>query len=1563
MAKKKFNTKLATKLAAWTCAGAIVIGGGGYFLKSRLFKESPQKYETKAEQDLQAGNFVAAYAAYDKAIRLGAKPTAEQYVRLAELARRAATQNAELQLADRAALNQALIVDPRYAPALKQLVAIEWEIAQAAPRPEQFQRVRELAERCVSADPTDKKAAALIPTATIQAWISGIDSEPAKVDADMTALAAIADADPGDAETAFVLSRAYIKRAGEALRFGRPREASAAYQAAGTLFDKALKSQDQNLLLHYRAMQIYRELARLDKPNAKSYVARQRDAIERAAQLAKPDQPGYVEARLEAASFYASQADDAAGRQRAGQIFEDLVQQVPKDQRVRLSYADFLARDPATRGKAIELLALPVERSAFGNTSLVVAQTQQLEFITRLTLQGYRLDQAASTTDAKEKASLLAATADDIAKLKQLRSEAPEPMVLEGRLQMLQGRPVDASRTFALAKQVMERRPDRLGGPYYDVLVRLADAYLQSQQTGPAKDLLKQVLDDPTTRNYIPARLMLVQILAREGDEAGARLQYTQAKQIIDSGASIGGSSEQVSATLTALQAAFSRLENRTEDSIATIKTMPEATRADRLRKGQLALQLGLFAEASRVLELAFTEDEKDGKAAALYVQALASDGRTETARQVLARALEVSPDELSLKILNLRFNNGSPEELAKLMRQEAERDPDEFSRAMRLYELAAVSGDRDEARKQLAAAAKLKPDDRRVLDQQFVLALQDQKFDDAEKLLPTLTSLNVDQAQGNLYRYKLAQSRGNDAEALRLARGLTNDLPQFGQSWLCLGEAYAKLGNYEEALGAFRQALDRQASNVDAIRGAINANYRLNRPDEANRLLTDALRRFPRDPGFQDMRIEHELSFGDYVSALAAREKQAEGREGDAQAQALLGNAYMKAAGAKQREGDVTASRKYARQAGEAFSRALAARPDNVQLFGAVARSAPVSDDPRWPESILVKAADSAALAANPEASIVLGEYYLSTGQADNAEKAVREAVRRGGTTVPTRRAAADLFLRLGKIDDAVSVLDGAENARTNLDVQQQRAETLIKAGRFDQAEKSISTLLRENPENLSLRVLMTIVLYNGQRYDEALGQIREILTRNPEELNAVYYRGLITLATGGDAASAVRDLQLVRDKGVLSLQMRTQLISAYLAARDNTGAIRELREALKVAPANKLIRGQLAELLLTATPPQPAEAQKVISDGLAQPELAGDPQLLMLKARAQLAQGDKAGAAVTGKLAVVNSRAGAAFVQAYLDLLLNADRPKDVLTESDAINIGDPKPSWLLIARAVAKSRTGDKDGAVAEFTSAVEAASAENNESASANAVGAMAKELGNDRAIASLAPRLDGPGGPGYRLITSMLYQLSGNQKQSLATLEPALANIDTLKPEERIRILKLAGLLLVSPGPQSNPDRAVNIYRQLLGLVPNDVLVLNNLAYLISEKVTSPNIAEALEYSGKAVSILRQSGTTEPLVFDTHGWLLVQSGRVAEGINLLNEALARRSFMEGHYHLGVAYTRAGPEFAKDAVDQLQRAQKLSDAPGTDSSYRSRINDALKDALTAQARALQQQQTAR
>ncbi|MGZ5818885.1 MAG: tetratricopeptide repeat protein, partial [Burkholderiaceae bacterium] len=109
--------------------------------------------------------------------------------------------------------------------------------------------------------------------------------------------------------------------------------------------------------------------------------------------------------------------------------------------------------------------------------------------------------------------------------------------------------------------------------------------------------------------------------------------------------------------------------------------------------------------------------------------------------------------------------------------------------------------------------------------------------------------------------------------------------------------------------------------------------------------------------------------------------------------------------------------------------------------------------------------------------------------------------------------------------------------------------------------------------------------------------------------------------------------------------------------------------------------------------------------------------------------------------------------------------------------------------------------------------------------------------------------------------------------------------------------------------------AIEQYQTILQTEPANVAALNNLAWLYQQE-KDPH---ALEIAEKAY----KGAPDSPAVWDTLGWILVQSGNTTRGLPLLEKAVAQiPGAFEMRYHYALGLIKAG-----DKVRARQELEKL------------------------------------
>jgi tetratricopeptide (TPR) repeat protein len=209
--------------------------------------------------------------------------------------------------------------------------------------------------------------------------------------------------------------------------------------------------------------------------------------------------------------------------------------------------------------------------------------------------------------------------------------------------------------------------------------------------------------------------------------------------------------------------------------------------------------------------------------------------------------------------------------------------------------------------------------------------------------------------------------------------------------------------------------------------------------------------------------------------------------------------------------------------------------------------------------------------------------------------------------------------------------------------------------------------------------------------------------------------------------------------------------------------------------------------------------------------------------------------------------------------------------------------------------------------------------------------MTNTVGKDRAIEQVMARTGKD--VRWKLLAAALHSVYKEWDKATAMLDDVQAHFNELDPKQQAQALRIAGpLYQLARPPQLDKARAS--YEKLLDLEPNDLFALNNLATLLIDESLVPQPEEARKFSKKAYDLVKRAQPFPAAIFDTHGWVLVQSSKredIDEGISILQKVTRQTSMPEAHYHLGEAYIKK--QDGKRALEELKvAAQSINNAPG-------------------------------
>jgi tetratricopeptide (TPR) repeat protein len=1532
MARSRLNTGFIIKLAS-----AFALAGAGAFGVYKLRKpHNPAQFIAAADDAFKKGDYLNAAANYEPALEL-LPARGDLHLRLGQCYYQLELLRGGVDYA-RSAKDQftrAAELDPKNPDAWVGLLKINDVMLSQAERTthnregeanmaSQISSMRDAANHFLQLKPDSVKAQMAGPILTLRLWILNftIPETPEELKlppekrptADQRAATAMSDltklmADhPEEDQIPYWLARAKIFQAQQALRSEHPESAPGLFAEAGTMFDQSIAAKPDEVMLYLQKAAILSQLRRLDNEPGNDYEKRFHDTLKQAQAMVDPDKnPEYYE------NAKAQWADELAmtNPTESQDIYNKLIERYPEHLLLRLRLASclmFVHRDDDA------LAALAVIPSLAGPPVTDLArrmdwdhQAAQAKLIrAKILVQKLQRTPAGAAHDqlVQEIKEALDASKKDFdgtwGYLQQV-----------GCLQLAEGENRNAIDTLTKAADKMRAE----GGYSYELIRDEAIAYSAGGQTSRAISILQSALLDPVINNNVEIHLTLAKMSLQNHD-------FVLAKRYIDWLAARLPDEPQVIYLQIADLGPTADWKTQVQP---LYDKLPEKTPSDLDVKGKIALQRKNNDEAIRLLTIQNQADSGNVDVGVKLAGLLKDTGRDADGRKVIEILIAKNPNNPTLPPLLEVFDNVDASTLTKDRLIAIEKIPDPLLREKTFARFYDSQEQPDDGLVHWLKALELAPNDKTVLSIVFMRYVDQRRFSDAQAMMQKLIDLDVDDAHGLIFKTRLALAMNDAPGALTSSKQLTHDEPNFSPSWELYGEALEASGQLELAAEQFNQALSLQATNVEARNHLIAVCVREGKITEARDNLNNACRQFPGDPSYRDMRQRFEVQYGDPMSVLPELAEQIKSRPKEINGYQTDISALLACSRLRSNVGDATGAKTYQQQAVDRLKQAIAQWPDvlgfsstlaqidaeNGDLDGSAKVIQDLSDRPRWKDT--------------PKPMVLLGQIYLQAGKLDQAEKCLRQAIAAQPNSVEALLTLADVYQRENKLIDAESVL---QPGLSNFAVRQKYVMLLMSDRKFEAAENNVVEALKEQPKNVGLVNLHLEVLYTEGKWDEGIKAANDAINSDHTNVYACYWRAQF-LMSGPDTNLDLAQKDLVRFVDAVPGEARGHIRLAQVldAKHDRDGAIQELGLAMKMSPQDRSIRLYLVSDYLSSTPPRTIDAEHLLTSSLAIPVFAHDPEFQVQLALLQAQQGknDQAVATIRQALKDAGTRNEMQLLGPYFKVLLDTKNYDLLLTESSKY-VSDSAPFFVYSARGIAKAKLNDVSGAMAEFTTALNRTSVDQGRNQAVEVVQAMSAcdKLGPAKALELVMPRVQNS--TSWRLIAIDLLCGTGDFAGAAKQADIAMDSIDKLSQADQLYLLQRASdLYLTSTPPQV--DKALALYRKRLAIQPNDVLAMNNIANILLDMTNPPRAQEALAESQKAYDFCIQRGLSEPRIFDTYAWALIQSGKVDDGISVLYKIIDQQDFPDSRYHLGMAYLLK--KNGGNALEALEEAKKSID----------------------------------
>jgi tetratricopeptide (TPR) repeat protein len=650
---------------------------------------------------------------------------------------------------------------------------------------------------------------------------------------------------------------------------------------------------------------------------------------------------------------------------------------------------------------------------------------------------------------------------------------------------------------------------------------------------------------------------------------------------------------------------------------------------------------------------------------------------------------------------------------------------------------------------------------------------------------------------------------------------------------------------------------------------------------------------------------------------------------------------------------------------------------PDDIRLYKELSDILRHNGDTAGAEKALTDARDRPLLRREYEPEVLLGRFYVATGQIDKAETTLTDALKLApdnkkpdvqvelaqllageGASLLSAKKTSDAN---DKFNQALGVLQAGRV--DNKLIHKERVNVLVQAGRVNDAEAEIKLIVPDGPaEQSELETGYAQMELNAKHADLAVQHVNIALSANPRNASALNMRAQLKMAQAvPDIQGALQDLDLAHQIQPNDVNLLVTIANVELQAGQYDTSTKALEAALQLDPSNFTLRNRLASNYAQYPPQHLDKALLILQDGLSQPSGSTNPDLFnnIANVYQQMGKNDQALDTVTTAMQRIpsNTNGYLSLVRNYLRLSLEAENYQQVIDSASTLLEQRNDLWWAWQSRGLANARLGQrntnqvlKDSAMADMLKALDAAKEFPDQ---VQVVMSISKDVDSTKAIDLVQKRLTTD--PKWSTMLILLYHQVGQDDQAVKLLDPMLKGIDALPPASQVARLQLAGSIYATAQPKPFAQEAFDTYKKLLVLTPKDVQALNNFACVCADDFRPPKMAEGMEAIKTAIGILRDGNTSDPRVDDTYGWLMILNGQTTEGMDAIQRAVAHSDFPEAHYHLGEGYLRLNnPTSAQSeiaaAYNSISKAQENNEA--VSASTKTNLADLSKRVLDSQ-----------
>ena len=838
-------------------------------------------------------------------------------------------------------------------------------------------------------------------------------------------------------------------------------------------------------------------------------------------------------------------------------------------------------------------------------------------------------------------------------------------------------------------------------------------------------------------------------------------------------------------------------------------------------------------------------------------------------------------------------------------------------------------------------------------------IALATKDWELAEQITKTTSRENLDNYQGRVFAARLAMAKGEFEDALATIDECLKQRPVFSYAYMLRSEINAALGNEHASLEDIRKAAS--LNPLDGIIAKASANVLYHRNQklgdsvssaqvvEVRTALETAIALNRGDLSLLSLYAEY-IAPIEPMRAIAIRQD-LQSAAPNMENSLLLGQLATQVA---VKETNTKLKEAIFGIAASAFEQARKINPqDKRMLYYYAEYFRAMGQDEK-----------ATALLEESQEQKLLWDHYFQQGRYDDAGIVLQKLYEGGTKDAAVLRG---LLLVAEKTGDREAVkkysseLIAFEDTVENNLVQ---IEAFLRAGLIREAEYKLQSFKEKYPNERRILLLEGWLLMRQGQLQKALELTNRNLQTNRNNPVAWRLRGEINffLADYDKAISDLRESKLLSDEPAT----RISLAKAYMGAERYEDAITELKVTINTPGVHTEAR-LLLEHIYSRLDRKPAlkkfyeETLEKFPDSAQWLNRAGafaiktgdfdKAEQLYQKAYLLRSQANPAG---NSGNEVPDALYATAFDGYMNALILGAaeqntgnwnPRKLDQVFQECGKYLDGSLASIAYLRMAQAKLKLGDKMTAVEYCHKAVDKAGED--ETLASEVLLRMLLMLGPDEVLKYCRQKLEtNPDSIAANFAMFNLAKINNELDKAIDYIEKCIQLTDTESPHRVNYAMKKADVLTLAYERSSDKNylsAAITVYKSLLTKMPNNTIILNDLAYFLAEN--NERLPEALQYARRALD----EQPNNPGYLDTYAYVLHKKGDNSQAIEFVAASLQQYQQnnvlvpAEVYEHKGLIKEALG---AKNEALAAYRQALDAGEDGLSQKARQRINKAIE-----------------